>query len=357
MLTFDFSRQVNRYKFGRWKIARVARRMCDTFSQHFVLGAEKKDFKTVARQARKLRDMWGVKLKELASKHLWFPNTRLLDPYSPSFDLKKFELTFRRMLFCRPTCFYYVWKRDKTFRPCNRVHFCPFCAARVAGLQYRYIKKRVRRFGVCNPDTKLVVTVRVLQQFVAAKSFDPVQGCEPEAIPVYMRKLRNVIEVHRKAYKAVAKKLQRNTMGSMWKIVVIPQDNGWLVESRQCMIRYPHKRLPAVQVREAKVTFLESIKISKCYNKTDTRFFDMLGAFSAYPTELLSGYAELVAVYLRVIHKVRLTAGTGLLRKSGRSLVAFFKKADADERLQKANTRAAAEAIQEQPAEAHARQL
>jgi hypothetical protein len=208
---------------------------------------------------------------------------------------------------------------------------------------------RVRRFGVCNPETKLVVTVRVLQQFVPAKGFDPVHGCDEDVIPGYMRKLRAALETHRNAYKACAKKLQRNTMGSMWRMVVIPQDKGWLVESRQCMIRYPHKRIPAVQVRDAKVTLLESINISECYDKQDTRFFDILGAFSLYPEELLTGYAELVAVYLRTVHKVRLSAGTGLLRKTSRSIIAFFQKVDADARVQKENANAANADVQAQP--------
>lgn len=350
MLTFDFARHVNKYKLSRWKIVKIGRRMSHTFAQHFVLGAMTKDFSTVARRARKLRELWSQRVKELVTKHLWFPNTRLLDPHHPSFDLKKFELTFRRMLFCRPTLFYYLWRRDKVYRPCNRVNFCPFCAARVAAAQYRYVKKRVRRFGVCKPDTQLVVTVRIVQQFVEAKNFDPTHGCDADCIPGYMRKLRGALENHRKAYKACAKRLQRNTMGSMWKLVVIPQDNGWLVESRQCMIRYPHKKLPGVQVRDSKVTYLESVNIADCYNQSETRFFDILGAFSAYPEELLTGYAELVAVYLRVIHRVRLAAGTGLLRKSGRSLIAFFKKADADARLQKANAHAAAQRGPAQPA-------
>lgn len=349
MLTFDFAKYVNRYKLSRWKIAKIGRRMNQTFAQHFVLKAMTKDFTTVARRARKLRELWGLRVKELATKHLWFPNTRLLDPHHPDFNLKKFELTFRRLLFCRPTLFYYVWKNDRVYRPCNRVHFCPFCAARVAAAQYRYVKKRVRRFGVCNPETKLVVTVRVIQQFVPAANFDPIHGCDPDCIPGYLRKLRAAIENHRKAYKACAKRLQRNTMGSMWKLVVIPQDTGWLVESRQCMIRYPHKRLPGVQLRDAKVTYLESINISECYNQAESKFFDILGAFSSYPEELLTGYAELVAVYLRVIHKVKLTAGTGLLRKSGRSLIAFFKKADADARLQKANAHTAVRPVSPQP--------
>ena len=349
MLTFDFAKYVNKYKHGRWKICRIGRRMCHTFAQHFVLHAEEKDFQTVALKARRLRKLWGIRLKELATKQLWFPNTRLLNPYDTSFNLKKFELTFRRMLFCRPTFFYYKWKRDKVYRPCNRAHFCPFCAARIAAAQYRYVKMRVRRFGVCNPETKLVVTVRVLQQFVPAKGFDPLHGCDEDVIPGYMRKLRAVLETHRNAYKACAKRLQRNTMGSMWRMVVIPQDKGWLVESRQCMIRYPHKRIPAVQVRDAKVTLLESINISECYDKQDTRFFDILGAFSSYPEELLTGYAELVAVYLRTVHKVRLSAGTGLLRKTSRSIIAFFQKVDADARVQKANAAAANADVQAQP--------
>lgn len=354
MLTFDFAKYVNKYKHGKWKICRIGRRMCHTFAQHFVLRAEVKDFRTIAQKARRLRQLWGIRLKELATKQLWFPNTRLLDPYDTSFNLKKFELTFRRMLFCRPTLFYYKWKRNKVYRPCNRVHFCPFCAARIAAVQYRYVKMRVRRFGVCNPDTKLVVTVRVLQQFVPAKGFDPLHGCDEDAIPAYMHKLRAAIETHRKAYKACSKRLQRNTMGSMWRVVVVPQDTGWLVESRQLCIRYPHKRLPVVSIRDAKVTHLESINISKCYNKQDTRFFDILGAFSSYPEELLTGYAELVAVYLRVVHKVRLTAGTGLLRKTSRSLIAFFKKADADARLQKARAHTNAIEVQAKPEKVHA---
>ena len=66
--------------------------------------------------------------------------------------------------------------------------------------------------------------------------------------------------------------------------------------------------------------------------------------------QLLDGYDELVAAVLRAVHGIRLLAGTGILRKTGRRLVIQQKrKANHAEKKEQSPQRiAAAEARREQ---------
>lgn len=348
MALVDFAEFVRRYKLRAWRVHRVSVRMAHIFAQHFVLGLTgAKTHDAVIGRTNTIRNQWAIKLKELAVRALWFPTGRGTDPDAPDFDFKKFRLSFQRCLFCRPTYMYFRWKKEAVFRPCNRSHICPFCYARISSAQYRAVKHKLRAIGRHNSDTKLVVTCRIAARFVPAIGWDPGVGCGLDKVRQYERLLWGELQRERDAYSKCVKQLNRNTLGSLWRLCVVPQDNGWLIEARQFFLHAPKTKLPCVRVRNSRVTYMKSVKVSECYQQPETDFFYLFGEFTRYPQQLLAGYDELVAAYLRAVHGMRLLAGTGILRKSGRRLVTQHKRKGAHATTKKRATQPApAEEVQ-----------
>jgi len=327
MALLDFASFIRRYRLQKWRVHRVSVRMAHVFAQHFVLGlAGAKTHDAVISRTHTLRQRWAIKLKELAIRALWFPAGRGTNPDASEFNFKKFQLSFQRCLFCRPTYMYFRWKKESVFRPCNRSHICPFCYARISSAQYRDVKSKLRAISRHNKDTKLIVTCRVASRFVAAPDWDARVGCGLDKVREYERLLWSELQRERAAYSKLVKQLNRHTLGSMWRLCVVPQDNGWLIEARQFLLHAPKTKLPCVRIRQSRVTYMKSVKVSACHSQPETELFYVLGEFNRYPIALLDGYDELVAAYLRAVYGMRLLAGTGIFRKSGRRLVADHKR-------------------------------
>lgn len=327
MALLDFAAFVRRYKLSTWRVHRISIKPAHIFSQHFVLGLTgAKTHTAVVQRTSTIRRQWAIKLKELAVRALWFPYGRNTNPDAPDFDFKKFQLSFQRCLFCRPTYMYFRWRKKAVFRPCNRSHICPFCYARISTAQYRAVKSKLWSIGRHNSDTKLIATCRVASRLVLAPDWDPRVGCGLDVVRQYERLLWRELQREREAYKKLVKQLNRNTLGSLWRLCVVPQDNGWLIETRQFFLHAPKTKLPCVRIRKSRVTYMRSIKVADCYAHTETDFFHIFGEFNRYPQQLLAGYDELVATYVRAVHGMRLIAGTGILRKAGRRLVTQQKR-------------------------------
>ena len=327
MALIDFAESIRRYRLKAWRVNRVSVRMAHVFAQHFVLGLTgAKTHAAVVGRTNTIRQRWAIKLKELAIRALWLPVARLAHPDDPDFDFKKFRLSFQRCLFCRPTYMFFRWKKDVCIRPCNWSHICPFCYARITTAQYRDVKNKLRAIGRHNKDTKLVVTCRVAARFVPAPDWDPRVGCGLDVVKQYERLVWRELQRERAAYQKQIKQLGRKTMGSLWRLTVVPQDTGWLIEARQFFLHAPKTKLPCVRVRGSRVTYIKSLKVSACYEQPETDFFYLFGEFNRYPLQLLEGYDEFVAAYLRAVHGMRLMAGTGILRKAGRRLIKDQKR-------------------------------
>lgn len=346
MALFDFAAHVCKYSLRPWRVLRVGRRMSQIFAQQFCLRLEdKKTHRAVVRRTNAMRNHWMRRLKELAVRHLWFPHAKRFDPYAADFDLKNFTLSFQRCLFCRPSYMYFRWKKEKVFRPCNRSYFCPFCFARIAQWQYVSIRRKLRSIGRHNPATKLIVTCRVVSRVLPAPEFDTIAGCSDEKVAEYVRLLWGELRRERAAYQKHVKSLNRKTLGSMWRLVVVPGDTGWLLETRQFILHQPKTKLPVVRPRHGKVTYIKSIKVADCCNDAETDFYFMLGQFNRYPIELLTGYAELTAAYLRAIDGMHTISGTGIFRKAGRTLIEQLKKRREDESPETSDSKSSQAAI------------
>jgi hypothetical protein len=339
MLEFDFKEYVYSFRYRCWRIDRVGARASKVFALHFVFGLEKaKTIRRVTGRLNKFRRLWISRLRDLASRELWLPGKDCWQsPYSVLFNIQRFASAFRRCMFCRPCVVHFCSKDGHAIklRPCWRARFCPFCWANLVVAQYVYVKQVVNRLVKAQ---SVVCTVRVLREDVAAPGFNGLEGASREQLNKYAVILRRAVQRHQAAYqKLMAKKqLARRTLGSLWRIVVIPTATGWAVETRQFFILKPNKPLPAVKIRRAKVTCLMSTKTTGTVSERSAEFFAVFGEFCRYPVELLTAYAELVAVYLWATRNLRLMGGTGALRQTGRVLMKFMRKLkNRDGRVQK----------------------
>lgn len=348
VLDFDFPRFVYKFKLPKWAVAKVGRTKSQSFAIEFTLGLYRKSGRRAVHRTNTFRKLWSRRLKELLARQLWTLDTKgCQDPYHSDFDLKKFGLSFRRALCCRPAYLYYLRKKDHAInhqiRPCWRTKICPFCFANISMDQYRYVKgfvnKRLKKHG---NHTDLVAVCRVVRQFVPAYGFDPRVGCEADQVTRMIPGLKTAIDQHRKAYTKLtrSKQISRKTLGTLWRIVVIPREMGWDVETRQFVLcDRTVKRTPVVKIRGAKTVYNASLRISrkgKPAEEFDDAFYELFGEFCRYPKTLLTASVELTATYLRAVHRTRLLTGTGVFTKTGRVLVKFFQSMAQEQKNEKA---------------------
>jgi hypothetical protein len=339
MSVFDFSQYINRYRLFPWKITRIGRSASQTFAQHFVIGAVDKTMRGICRRTRAVRNLWQMRLKELVSRQLWLPNTDVRHYNDANFDSKNFELSFRRMLFCRPTYLYFRWKKARVWRPCNRPLFCPFCAARQAAQQYRYVRRQLRLLGRRNQDKTLLVRSRVYRKTIPATNFDAVLGCSDAQQHMYEHHLIGALVLQQNAVRAQARHM-RKTIGYMWRITAYPVGADWVLETRQFFVYAAKKKIADVSCVGACV-YDHSVALNEHFDIPGGELFHMLGEFCRYPIEFLTGNAELVAAILSASKARRLIGGAGIFRLVGvRKLMRYFKQETANGKARKEETAA-----------------
>lgn len=304
-----------------WKIVRVSTRTSQRFSiRHVLYPASGKrrhqhEMETgfVLRMINKLHWLWFTRVKQLVMNHMWLPGNVDATRQSRLF-------TVRRVMNCRPSSVFFKRGNFKKIRPCKQHKVCPFCWGRLASFIYRRIKGRICRVRKTRDD--LVLYCRVISHFLPAKGFHSANGLNPEEIHAHARTLRDVLSRHRAEYRRRVKQLQRKTVGSCWRVVVDPQENGWNIEARQLLLMRPSKaKVPWVKWRGAKTVFSQSAKLDN-----DDEIYPLVGKFMEYPTGLLTSYLELTGVYLQAGYGLRLASGTGLFRTCGDGLLRAFKK-------------------------------
>ena len=125
--------------------------------------------------------------------------------------------------------------------------------------------------------------------------------------------LADILKNENLNYQKIAKDLRVHTLGSLWSVFAIPADNGWRIQVRQFYITAGKSKRPSPRRRRGSELFIQSAKLRE-YENT----IKLLGAFVAYPPELLTDYAELTAVALNARRCIRLFNGTGQLYNVGR---------------------------------------
>lgn len=325
---------IERDRMRDWRIVRVSSRTAQRFSIRHVLypasGMRRHKYEMqhgfVIRMVHRLHGMWFRRAKDLIINKLWIPGSNTLR----SSNL----YTFRRVMNCRPTSVYFKNGNERRIRPCKQHRICPFCWGRVAAFMYRRFKGRI--ITVRKTQDNVVLQCRVLSRYVPAPGFTAADGLAPDVMLPFARAMRDLLEEQRAAYQKLTKQLQRKTLGSCWRVIVDPQEDGWNIEVRQLLLLRPSKtKLPLIQWRGAKLVFNESAKLNE-----DEKLHELLGRFMAYPSGLLTSYSELAAVYLNGSYGLRLASGTGLFRAISTGLLRAFKKESRDDTADQAPAQA-----------------
>lgn len=312
---------IERDRMQNWRIVNVSTRTAQRFAIRHALypasGKRRHDHEMqhnfVIRMVHRLHGLWFRRVKDLVTNQLWVPGN--VDA-SRSSRL----ITLRRVLNCRPTAVFFKYGNSGLIRPCKHHKFCPFCWGRIAAFMYRRIKTRIRAARKTNDG--LILTCRVVSLFVPAGDFNSAAGLTLDEVSSYAKTLRTVFTRQRQQYRGLVKQLQRKTVGSTWRVLADPQENGWNIEVRQLLLVKPGKRaLPWIKVRGAQTVFLASAKVSD-----DEALYPLIGRFMGYPAGLLTSYAELTAAYLHAGYGLRLVSGTGVFRTCGDGLLRAFKK-------------------------------
>ncbi|NDD52364.1 hypothetical protein EBZ39_00530 [bacterium] len=343
-MDFDFVEHVREFRYRRWHIDNVGTRISKVFALQFVFGLRKnKTLRRVTGRLNGIRRKWIARLRELVGSELWLPVKGNPSPYHPDFDFKKFSNAFRRCMHCRPTVVHFYSKdgRSVKIRPCWRTHICPFCWANITIAQYVYVKNAVNK--LVKHDNDLVAVCRIVREYVPAPNFDIKNGTDSFQVAEHAALLRNVIEKHKARYTRLVakKKIQRKTLGSLWRIVVIPDEAGWQVEIRQFFVHKAGVKVPVLTRTGSRVVLNKSIRLSNERLTLLEDFYNLFGYFCQYPIGLLTGYNQLVAAYLNATHNIRLISGTGAFVKTGRALIQYMREYSAHAKAKKFAKRAA----------------
>lgn len=338
-MIFEFADYVRSIRYRRWKIDNVGTRISKVFALQFVFGLTKnKTIKKVSGRLHSFRRKWIYRLRDLAASELWTPTQATCSPYDPNFDIEKFTSAFRRCMFCRPIVAHFYSKTGEAVKihPCWRTHICPFCWANLTIAQYVYVKNTLNK--LIKHDANLVALCRVVREYVPAPHFDSAAGTDPFVMQDHATILNAVINKHRKRHDKLVEKrtLSRKTLGSLWRVVVIPDEAGWQVEVRQFFVCRAGGNPPLATTRGCRVVFSQSMRLNNSRLQIIEDFYNLFGEFCRYPAELLTGYPHLTAAYLHAVHGMRLIRGTGAFNKTGRSLIRYMREYTANARARRA---------------------
>lgn len=324
-------------RLPKWRVSRVGKRVSQYFSAQFTLGVS--TVNDIKKESFRFRRLWAACLRDLAAKRLWFfyPG-ETVDVASATFNMSRFELTYRRCMCCRPSfLFFYPSRRmaeagkiNYQIRPCNRPT-CPFCFARRSQWQFLYVKRQLNKL-LKTADTPISLVYRTRREFVAAPEFATELSCGREVVLKAAERLRAVVNRHRAAHSRLVrhKQLHRKTLGSLWRVVVIPAADGWFVETRQFLaVARGQKKLPLAVLAEKTTGVCNRLAFSRTagdYHELNDRFYAFFGEFCRYPKELLTTYTELLACVLYATAGASLTEATGIFRGASMRGTACFNR-------------------------------
>jgi len=294
-----------------------------------------KSLPRIRARLNRVRVAWLHRLWDLSRYELWlFRRGLSADPNEINPD--KLIEAFKLFADCRPRCVVYMpapeWLKSLVYKPCYRSNFCPHCWASVAARQMQRAKRVINTYIGRNAKAELNVTTQISEQFftscgIGGDHFTTVED-RYEAIMA----LRAQMERYKTHLEKLHKRVQRNTVGAMWRMVIIPAEAGWRIQLRQFFLTAADKKPPTDIIYGAKLvsrtTTLArggcSWKDRKSTLTMDSDIYDRLMEFNTYPMEWLTEDIELTAIYLNAAAKHRLIGGTGKLSKVGTALVREF---------------------------------
>jgi hypothetical protein len=308
------------------------------------LKGQEPTIKNVRTCVNNIRKLWIERLWELGRHELWMYQRGLLpDPIAINPD--KILQAFKLYSGCRPRCIVYMppqeeWQKHIKYKPCNKSNFCPHCWASVSARQTQRVRQIINAHLAGNYKANLRLDLHITERFLSSGDIGGLNFSEPADRYQALVRLRNELSACKRHLKKLVQRTRRNTLASVWRNVVIPEEQGWRVQLRQLFLtESPY--MPPLDVqrgyRTAKHTIVPIIgghswKERRTVLPMDDDIYTALIAFNDYPTQLLTEDIELTAIYLNAAAKERMLGGTGKLQRVGSRLVREFVTREASSR-------------------------
>jgi hypothetical protein len=338
-------RRLRMAKMRRVTMDRVMSRARHIFALVTTFGLrDDRQLKTVRRRLKAFRRAWLHTIEQLCTNGLWSPVSDVnFEDVTPG-DADRFDFAFGLCARCLPLCV--RWRETKRAMvkrlqrkisaqiiPCRKTHFCPACFASLSANQYRKFKEVVNNLIAAGEEIQ--ITARVTAVWVPA-----VPAADTPFSMEYLRRnteaLRAVLRAAKAQRDSLHKRLQRNTLGSFWRVIAVPKQNGWRVETRWVIIHRPDTSPPIEDVAGSVERSCHVIRAAPnvswrrrmCVIDLDEKLAEALATFAHYPISLIRGDIDLIAAWLNASAHTKILLGTGLLRQAGPSLIAHYKKID-----------------------------
>lgn len=364
-----FEKIYRRQYYRHVPFLRVMSRASHCIARFCVYGPDGGSAKTAGRNIRRTHRLWLKRLLVLGQHNLWLPlRDATTDDYAV--DIDRLESAFRRHAYCRPSFVvrkqppakymptsaaeavstkgltgpeFEAWQQEqlagkkKSHRPCWRTNFCPHCYASIVAAQYRVFKSALNKWRGTK-TTPLYVQAHIVEQRVFADGLNTAHFNDAETIQGLTRSLSQCLDGFASHIRSQHKTLQRRTHGSMWRLAVVPDADGWRVQLRQLLLADDVKHLKIKPYRKARVVLNRRIAAEaiswaeRRESGVEDALAELFYAIGAYPREMLTEDPEIVAIQLHAMSARRMIGGTGCLKRNGKRQVRADKQQAAQRR-------------------------
>jgi hypothetical protein len=194
----------------------------------------KKTFVGIRRRVLRVRRLYVDRLWQLGRHALWLYQ-RGLSPRADEVEVERLVRAFRLAANCTPRSV--IYSRPRTWaKACNRANFCPYCWEATSARQFQRIREIVNKILSVSSRQSFIAEYRVVERFVSARGIGGMHFVSEQERFAAIETLRAEIALTKQYISQQHKQFQRRTVGSIWRIVIIPHEIGWKLQLRQFWI-------------------------------------------------------------------------------------------------------------------------
>ena len=239
-------------------------------------------------------------------------------------DQDKLIASFKLCCHCRPSGVIYPPKTQK--RPvkfCGQYNYCPACWARAVTYQFRQYEELIASLHAVNPLSRVYATTHITEQFVPFPDIHPQRHADDETYARAIAVITAEIKRYKRHIDACRKRMHRNTLASIWRVVPVAAEGGWVIQLRRLFLTAPGQKPPLARLRLAPTVFNETVLLTDRVNDDAILSFIM---FSLYPDAHLKEDLDLTSASLNAMSQQNMLGGTGKFRSVGDGLIARARK-------------------------------
>lgn len=309
----------------------------------------KKTVAKIRRQILRVGQLYLERLWDLGRHGVWLYQ-RGLSAAPDELEVDRLVRSFTLAACCTPRSV--IYNKPRTWaKACNRSNFCPYCWEATATRQIQVVRQLVNKLTLSANAAAFTVRARVTSYTVDVSNLGGDDLATPQERYAAIVRLRAELFVCKQYLQQQHKRMQRNTFGSIWRIVVVPKTSGFELQIRQLWVVATAKNFNVVALpcslaavlydESANVAANKSWSLRKSTDDVDTQVYNLAIAFNTYPMQWLTDDIDLVAVYLNATAKTRLLGGTGLFKKIGSGLIKQCIALEAEQRHDRVKTSSA----------------